>query len=297
MLVRPKMRHLFVLLTGKFVLTLLPTLCWAGTPCLYGVDGICVPKRNSYGFHQPKWRRWPATAATSEATERAQERIQDVPPGEVPDEMEEGDLSPAVPTGSPDTDGRKDIRASDQPSQFDQDFREDPFLDDPLQPEDGAARQQRAGVERTLFSSHRVGKRGPKPLAVMFGEFALTRPYLPQQAVHRYPTNADNSTTAEVPATLEMSKTADIRTTAGFPTREEMPTKARIQTLSASTPLRVGPPSQAAPRRANPLRQAAPTAAPAVQLPLRTAVPVELARYRPSSSRTNSTSRFNPLRP
>ena len=215
--------------------------------------------------------------------------------------MEEGDLSPTVPTGSPGPDGRKEIRATDQPSQFDQDLHEDPFLDDPLQPEDGEARQQRAGVDGALFSSHRVAKRGPKPLAVTFAEPALIRPYLRQQAVHGSPTSADNSTTTAVPATLRISKTAEIRTTAGFATREEIPTNARIQTLSAATPLRIGPPSQTAPWRANPLRQAAPTAAPAaqpaVQLPLHTAVPVELARSRPNSSRSHSTSRSNPLRP
>ena len=31
-----------------------------GNGCLYTVDGVCVPKRTTYGFHQTHWRRWPS---------------------------------------------------------------------------------------------------------------------------------------------------------------------------------------------------------------------------------------------
>ena len=31
-----------------------------GSRCRYCVDGVCVPRRVTYGYHEPNWRRWPA---------------------------------------------------------------------------------------------------------------------------------------------------------------------------------------------------------------------------------------------
>ncbi len=116
------------------------TLAQAGSPhdcqgrCGYCVDGVCTPKRATYGYYQPHWRRWPVEApiaipmsppegATAEGLSEG-DRV------DLPTPEEEAEITPEFeylrrrPTGNAEPGGSRD----DAP---------DPFRDDE-RPEDAA---------------------------------------------------------------------------------------------------------------------------------------------------------------
>ena len=89
--------------------------------CLYRVEGVCIPRRTTYGYYQTHWRIWPfagTTAPPAMTTEppRLLNGSTTLPQSELPRAKEEADRSPDLPheadgESSPAPDGPK--RASD----------------------------------------------------------------------------------------------------------------------------------------------------------------------------------------
>jgi hypothetical protein len=127
-------QQLSIFIVSIPLVILLATTSRAGnSQCLYGVDGICVPKRASYGYHQVQWRPWPIAEAKEEVTpQRTREAVEQLPRADVPGKIDEGEVVPSVPGGQSDTEAAPD-RA---PSPIPRDVLEDPFGDEPLLPED-----------------------------------------------------------------------------------------------------------------------------------------------------------------
>ncbi len=66
--------------------------------CRYGVEGTCVPKRSTWGFYQPNWRRWPEPPpAVPEYPSSNPTRSVSTPGVEVPDARDEAEINPEFP--------------------------------------------------------------------------------------------------------------------------------------------------------------------------------------------------------
>jgi hypothetical protein len=129
--------------------------CGACKGCLYGVDGICIPRRISYGFYETRWRRWPAEQRDRiRESEESSTGLDDVPIGDVPQATEEGDPLPSLP-GRPlhRSDSREMSPAKERLDSYQRDLHEDPFRDDPISPTDTTqAIRQNNAISRTSYA-------------------------------------------------------------------------------------------------------------------------------------------------
>lgn len=100
-----------------------------GNGCMYTVDGVCVPKRTTYGFHQTHWRKWPyAQESLGSAYKEPRRGTTKLPNAEVPRPTDESEVSPEVPgVETPDVPYEGNRM---RPRQLEQDKQVDPFQDD-----------------------------------------------------------------------------------------------------------------------------------------------------------------------
>jgi hypothetical protein len=99
--------------------------------CLYPVEGICIPRRTTFGYYQTHWRIWPFAGATAPRAMTAEppklpNGSTTLPQSELPRVKEEADRSPDLPRKA---DGGSSP-APDGPKQMDVDKQIDPFQDD-----------------------------------------------------------------------------------------------------------------------------------------------------------------------
>jgi len=65
--------------------------------CTYGVEGVCAPKRRTFGYHDTTWRRWPEPApAVPERIQSDGDRNRQGVPGQLdlPESIDESDADP-----------------------------------------------------------------------------------------------------------------------------------------------------------------------------------------------------------
>ncbi len=66
--------------------------------CQYGVEGMCTPKRSTWGFYQPNWRRWPEPPPAVPAySPNVPSRSLSVPSLELPESRDEAEINPEFP--------------------------------------------------------------------------------------------------------------------------------------------------------------------------------------------------------
>jgi hypothetical protein len=137
-----------------------------GANCYYGVEGICIPSRASFGFHAARWRPWPLSPQPEKKETPADIRAL---PEAMPEPIEEGDSTPSSPGKPRDTFSgdipplTPDEESVEPPAQ---DVLENPFQDDPLLEDFDDLGLPQAGIEGLRATPPFGGEAAARPKAI-----------------------------------------------------------------------------------------------------------------------------------